>query len=107
MGDINFALNKSGTQNNIVIPSDTPFVTPALYRYLISHAGSFDVIVPASTLKVGRNDITITNINGKHIANRKSKGQIETFDLKSYANGIYLVTIRHKEEIYNLKVIKD
>jgi len=46
MGGIYAALTKSGTLNNIVIPSDTPFVTPALYRYLISHAGSFDVIVP-------------------------------------------------------------
>ena len=46
MGGIYSALTKSGTLNNIVIPSDTPFVTPALYRYLISHAGSFDVIVP-------------------------------------------------------------
>ena len=46
MGGIFSALTKSETLNNIVIPSDTPFVTPALYRYLISHAGSFDVIVP-------------------------------------------------------------
>jgi len=46
MGGIYAALTKSGTLNNIVIPSDTPFVTPALYRYLISHTGSFDVIVP-------------------------------------------------------------
>jgi molybdopterin-guanine dinucleotide biosynthesis protein A len=46
MGGIFSALTKSETLNNIVIPSDTPFVTPALYRYLISHQGSFDVIVP-------------------------------------------------------------
>ena len=46
MGGIFSALTKSETLNNIVIPSDTPFVTPALYQYLISHAGSFDVIVP-------------------------------------------------------------
>ena len=52
-------------------------------------------------------EITITNIKGKRIANRKSKGQIETFDLKPYANGIYLITILHKKEIYNLKVMKD
>ena len=46
MGGIFSALIKSRTQNNLVIPSDTPFVTPAIYRYLISHPGSFDVIVP-------------------------------------------------------------
>lgn len=52
-------------------------------------------------------EIKITNIKGKLIANRKARGQIETFDLKSYANGIYLITIRHKEDIFNFKVVKD
>jgi molybdopterin-guanine dinucleotide biosynthesis protein A len=46
MGGILSTLVKSETAHNLVIPTDTPFVTPELYRYLISHAGSFDVIVP-------------------------------------------------------------
>ena len=46
MGGIFSALTKSETLNNLVIPSDTPFVTPDIYRHLISHTGSFDVIVP-------------------------------------------------------------
>ena len=46
MGGIFSALTKSETLNNLVIPSDTPFVTTEIYRHLISHAGSFDVIVP-------------------------------------------------------------
>ena len=46
MGGIFSTLTKSETKYNFIIPTDTPFVTPELYRYLISHAGSFDVIVP-------------------------------------------------------------
>jgi molybdopterin-guanine dinucleotide biosynthesis protein A len=46
MGGIFSALTKSETLNNLVIPSDTPFVNPDIYRHLISHAGTFDVIVP-------------------------------------------------------------
>jgi len=46
MGGIFSALTKSKTLNNLVIPSDTPLVTPEIYRHLISHEGSFDVIVP-------------------------------------------------------------
>ena len=46
MGGIFSALTKSETLHNLVIPTDTPFVTPEIYRHLISHSGSFDVIVP-------------------------------------------------------------
>jgi len=46
MGGIFSALTKSETHINLVIPTYTPFVTPEIYRHLISHAGSFDVIVP-------------------------------------------------------------
>jgi molybdopterin-guanine dinucleotide biosynthesis protein A len=35
---------------NMVIPTDTPFVTTGIYRYLISHAGPADVIVPPDHL---------------------------------------------------------
>jgi molybdenum cofactor guanylyltransferase len=46
MGGIFSALTRSETRNNLVIPSDTPFVTQEVYQYLMSHEGSFDVIVP-------------------------------------------------------------
>ena len=46
MGGIFSALSKSETLNNLVIPTDTPFVTTAIYRHLISHSGTYDVIVP-------------------------------------------------------------
>jgi molybdopterin-guanine dinucleotide biosynthesis protein A len=46
MGGIFSALTKSETRNNLVIPSDTPFVTQEVYQYLMSHEGLFDVIVP-------------------------------------------------------------
>lgn len=46
MGGIFSTLAKSETEHNLVIPTDTPFVTPEVYRYLISHTGSYDVIVP-------------------------------------------------------------
>ncbi|MCK4852656.1 MAG: molybdenum cofactor guanylyltransferase [Bacteroidales bacterium] len=46
MGGILSALKISNTEKNLVIPSDTPFVSTEIYRYLISHAGSFDAIVP-------------------------------------------------------------
>ncbi len=46
MGGIFSALTKSETLNNLVIPTDTPFVTREIYQHLLSHMGSFDVIVP-------------------------------------------------------------
>ena len=46
MGGILSALKNSNTEKNLVIPSDTPFVSTEIYRYLISHAGSFDATVP-------------------------------------------------------------
>lgn len=46
MGGIFSTLTKSKTPNNLVIPSDTPLVTLEIYQHLISHQGSFDVIVP-------------------------------------------------------------
>ena len=46
MGGIYSALSESETLINLVIPADTPFVTTAVYRYLISFDGSFDAIVP-------------------------------------------------------------
>jgi molybdopterin-guanine dinucleotide biosynthesis protein A len=46
MGGIFSSLKKSETLDNLVIPSDTPFVTTEIYRHLTAHAGSFDVIVP-------------------------------------------------------------
>ena len=46
MGGIYSALAISGTRKNLVIPSDTPFVTTEIYRYLISFKGSYDVVLP-------------------------------------------------------------
>ena len=46
MGGIFSVLSGSETRYSLVIPTDTPFVTQEVYRYLISFGGSFDVIVP-------------------------------------------------------------
>jgi molybdopterin-guanine dinucleotide biosynthesis protein A len=46
MGGIYSAISESKTLHNLVIPADTPFVTTAVYRYLVSFEGGFDVIVP-------------------------------------------------------------
>lgn len=46
IGGIFSALTRSETLHNLVIPSDTPLITPEIYRFLISHQAAFDVIVP-------------------------------------------------------------
>ncbi len=46
MGGIFSTLTKSKTPNNLVIPTDTPLISLEIYQHLISHEGSFDVIVP-------------------------------------------------------------
>jgi molybdopterin-guanine dinucleotide biosynthesis protein A len=46
MGGIFSALSASDTMDNLVIPTDTPFVTTEMYRYLILQLGTYDAVVP-------------------------------------------------------------
>ena len=46
MGGILTCLKQSQTDQNLVIPSDMPFVRPEIYSHLMQQEGKYDIIVP-------------------------------------------------------------
>ena len=46
MGGIYSCLTQSGTEHNLVLSCDTPFVTEELFRHLLRHSEGFDIVAP-------------------------------------------------------------
>lgn len=45
-GGIYSCLKASGTDDNYIISSDTPMITPELIRHILSHKSNYDAVVP-------------------------------------------------------------
>ena len=46
MGGIYSCLMNTGTEINLVLSCDTPFIYPEFYKKLLEHIGNFDIVAP-------------------------------------------------------------
>lgn len=54
----------------------------------------------------GSHQLDIISLSGQHIFSEKTEGSIWSFDLSSYPDGVYFITIRSKDGARTKKIIK-